>query len=282
MNGGTNQLSNQLSNAFYDANGNMTSGAGVTMAYDVANRVKSASPASGGTEYYGYSADNKRVWRLKADGVTEEWTLYRARGERLGVYQWGGLQEHFDNNGTWTGDTASFTPLRTSVWFDGRLVQENNTYVMGDRLGTNRAGGARFLPYGEETSSTANDRMKFGTYNRDGFTGLDYADQRYYASGNGRFAGTDRRWQGTSASRPQSWNRYSYVEGDPTNNSDPTGNFLLAYEEDPEPVSDPDLQLLFPGTGFGVLPAPKKQLGSASRYLPYSGACRVKVSRVHE
>ncbi len=82
---------NQLSNAFYDANGNMMSGAGVTMAYDVANRVRSASPASGGTEYYGYSAENKRVWRLKADGVTEEWTLYGARGERLGVYQWAGV-----------------------------------------------------------------------------------------------------------------------------------------------------------------------------------------------
>ena len=26
------------------------------------------------------------------------------------------------------------------------------------------------------------DREKFGTYNRDGFTGLDYADQRYYAA----------------------------------------------------------------------------------------------------
>ena len=214
---------NQLSNAFYDANGNMTSGSGVTMAYDVANRVKSASPTSGGTEYYGYSADNKRVWRLKADGVTEEWTLYGVRGERLGVYQWGGLQEHFDNNGNWTNDTASFSVLRTSVWFDGRLVQENGNWTMTDRLGTNRAGGARFLPYGEETSSTANDRTKFGTYNRDGFTGLDYADQRYYASSYGRFNTVDPSPESFHPTTPASWNRYSYVVGDPVNHSDRRG-----------------------------------------------------------
>ena len=215
---------NQLSNAYYDANGNMTSGAGVTMAYDVANRVKSASPASGGTEYYGYSADNKRVWRLKADGVTEEWTLYGVRGERLGVYQWAGLTEHFDGNGNWTNDTASFTQLRTSVWFDGRLVQENGNWVAGDRLGTNRAGGARFLPYGEETSSTANDRTKFGTYNRDSLTGLDYADQRYYASTYGRFNSPDPYGlRATQPKMPGSWDRYGYTHGDPVNFNDPHG-----------------------------------------------------------
>ena len=60
-----------------------------------------------------------------------------------------------------------------------------------DRLGTNRAGGARFYPYGDEITSTAGDRTKFGTYNRDSFTGLDYADQRMYASGYGRFATAD-------------------------------------------------------------------------------------------
>ena len=31
------------------------------------------------TEYYGYAPDNKRIYRLKADGVTEELTLYGAR-----------------------------------------------------------------------------------------------------------------------------------------------------------------------------------------------------------
>ncbi len=49
--------------------GNMVSGAGVTMVYDEANRIGSATPVSGGTEYYGYAPDNKRVYRRKTNGV---------------------------------------------------------------------------------------------------------------------------------------------------------------------------------------------------------------------
>ena len=40
-----------------------------------------------------------------------------------------------------------------------------------------------FYPYGEEKrTATANDRVKFGTYGRDGNTGLDYAENRYYST----------------------------------------------------------------------------------------------------
>jgi len=58
------------------------------------------------------------------------------------------------------------------------------TAVFADRLGTNRVFGARFYPYGDEITSpqTSSDRVKFATYTRDSFTGLDYADQRFYAS----------------------------------------------------------------------------------------------------
>ena len=53
--------------------------------------------------------------------------------------------------------------------------------------------------------------------------GLDYADQRMYASTYGRFNTPDPTHQGVSASDPTSWNRYSYTEGDPVNGNDPTG-----------------------------------------------------------
>ncbi len=42
-------------------------------------------------------------------------------------------------------------------------------------------------PYGDEITSTSSDREKFATYTRDFYTGLDYADQRFYASTYGRF-----------------------------------------------------------------------------------------------
>ena len=91
MNAGTNQpanLAGVLSNVGYDANGNLRSetnvatGSGLTMTYDEANRVASAT-VSGGTEYYGYAPDNKRIYKMHTDG-SEEWTFYGAKGGEAG------------------------------------------------------------------------------------------------------------------------------------------------------------------------------------------------------
>jgi RHS repeat-associated protein len=53
----------------------------------------------------------------------------------------------------------------------------------------------------------------------------DYATARYYVNRNGRFSSTDPF--GGSMTDPQRLNRYSYVENDPGNNSDPSGMFTL-------------------------------------------------------
>src|SRR5207245_1580187 len=58
-----NGATNRLTNAYYDANGNMTSGAGASLNYDDANRISLAQGVSGGVDYYGYNASNKRVYR---------------------------------------------------------------------------------------------------------------------------------------------------------------------------------------------------------------------------
>ena len=195
----------------------MLSGAGAGFTYDEANRATSATVTSGGTEYYGYAPDNKRIYRLKTDGQTEEFTFYGAQGERLGVYQQLGL------NGT-----PYFQPLRKTVWFAGRKIWEDQTSGTGgqvyeNRLKSNRNSGG-YYPYGEEISGTTNDRTKFGSYNRDSFTGFDYADQRFYASTYGRFSTVDPAAIG-DAKVPGSWNRYAYVLADPVNHSDKRGLF---------------------------------------------------------
>jgi RHS repeat-associated protein len=90
-----------------------------------------------------------------------------------------------------------------------------------DRLGSRDGNG--YFPYGEERGSpTTNDTYKFATYRRDQTTGLDYADQRYYASSLGRFLTPDPRSTATS-SDPSAWNKYVYVSGDPLNFNDPRG-----------------------------------------------------------
>lgn len=73
-----------------------------------------------------------------------------------------------------------------------------------------------YFPYGTEIGSgTAGNRNKFGTYHRDQTTGLDYADQRYFSAGRGRFLTPDPAGDG------QNW--YAYVGGDPVNLADPSG-----------------------------------------------------------
>jgi RHS repeat-associated protein len=68
-----------------------------------------------------------------------------------------------------------------------------------------------------------NDQVKFATYTRDAATGLDYADQRYYSSSFGRFTTPDPFKPSADPQNPTSWNRFTYVLGDPANKNDPQG-----------------------------------------------------------
>ena len=172
-----NAATNRLSSAYYDNNGNMTSGFGATFTFDESNRVATAAETSGGLEYYIYSADNKRVYRMSSGG-TEYWTFYGAFGEKLGVY-------------TYSSGTG-FVPHTSNIYFAGKLIVESGNPAYLDRAGTNKGvpngyGGissyTHYYPYGEEVgSATTNDHEKFATYTRDSYTGIDYADQRYYTS----------------------------------------------------------------------------------------------------
>jgi RHS repeat-associated protein len=228
-----NAATNQLGNAYYDLNGNMTSGAGATLTYDESNRMIAAQEVSGGKEYYGYDASNKRVYRVTASGQ-EQITLYGLQGEKLGVYAiqagsctWGSYY------GTGFPCVTGLTALSSNVWFAGKLIMDSGSAVAQDRLGTNRVSGARFYPYGDEITSTTNDREKFATYTRDSYTGLDYADQRFYASTYDRFNTPDPYQASGGPSDPGSWNRYSYVGGDPVNRLDPGGTcWITTYSSD--------------------------------------------------
>jgi RHS repeat-associated protein len=136
--------------------------------------------------------------------------------------------------------SLSFSMGTDSVWFGGRLVQKGGSSVPApDRLGSI----GRYLPYGEErtgqSGNPANGNEKFATYTRDGVTGLDYADQRWYAQGQGRFLTSDPYTDSATTSKPSKWNRYQYVTGDPLLRPDPTGldderTFCDVYPSSPE------------------------------------------------
>jgi RHS repeat-associated protein len=112
------------------------------------------------------------------------------------------------------------------------------TRIYSDRLGSTRAtetiqqyGGGwttrNYYPFGEEIGTpSANNAYKFASTYRDSATGLDYAVNRYYSSGTGRFLSADPYQASGGPADPQSWNHYAYVQNDPINWRDSSGTNL--------------------------------------------------------
>jgi RHS repeat-associated protein len=214
-------LTNHQNGQSYDANGNPT---GMYLRYDVENRM---TQGPGG--YYAYDHAGKRV--KKTVTGAEEFYFYGINGKRLATTVCTG-----EDDGT------GCQPRVYDVYFGGKLVKSRGAVVATDRLGSVRASSTgdqmTYYPYGEERTSTADGRDKFGTYMRDSVT-QDYADQRYYAVGMGRFGTPDP--SGAKSSKtgsPMSWNRYIYTYGDPVNMVDVTGAATCLEYGDPYECSD--------------------------------------------
>jgi RHS repeat-associated protein len=117
------------------------------------------------------------------------------------------------------------------MYFAGKLLRSNSKPVVLDRLGSVRAwidtsnsvNRIKYYPFGEERKVTYSNRKKFGTYLRDDFSGLDYAEQRYYSSALGRFITPDPYLGSIRLGNPDTWNRYAYVGNNPINYTDPHG-----------------------------------------------------------
>ncbi len=256
MNASFDPLTNRQNGLSYDANGNVTAnGAG----YDVENRLVGDS-----TALYVYDHAGKRV--QKRYQATEEYYFYGISGQKL-VTQVCQTTE----SGWGCGDR------QYNVYFGGKLVKSKGVVVVTERLGSVRANsnGERmsYYPYGEEKTSTADGREKFGTYTRDSAT-QDYADQRYYAVGMGRFNSADPS-SGSSADEPGSWNKYAHVQGDPVNFADPSGlNRLMCDTYDDEGrcagqgggggVHAYTNFVFFPSEGGGYVPQSTVFVGSPS------------------
>jgi len=210
---------NRIIGQYYDANGNQLSApalSGAALWYDAENRLTLATGIQ-----YAYDSRNKRIWKATFDGngnvSAQEVYFYGVDGQKLGTYSIGPFYY------TQSIVVMADSPTGLAQYFGGKRVD-----IFQDRLGSRRAGSQeRYYPYGEDgTNPLPNDQVKFATYTRDSATGLDYADQRYYANQFGRFMTPDPYKAGRGsgvAEDPQSWNRYSYTRNDPINRIDPRG-----------------------------------------------------------
>jgi len=213
----------------YDSAGNTTRDAeSRRFTYDAENKQTKVqtldvneNPVSTIGEYF-YDGDGKRVKKIGLDPTGQpELTVfvYDAGGKLIGEY----------SSVVQTGSSA-------------KTVYTTNDHLGSPRINTDATGQVisrhDYHPFGEEIARTGygsdNIRKQFTSYERDGETGLDYAQARYFAHGYGRFSSPDRLMAIGRASSPQTWNRYSYVGNNPLVFTDPTGLTWYSQQRDGE------------------------------------------------
>jgi RHS repeat-associated protein len=198
--------------------------------WDVENRmVQSVPDQLQGSISWTYDPWGKRIWKTVPNATGSgtstqcEFYYYGITGQRLETWSCG----YNDSNG---GDGSYWSSVQETYSYFGRRLIKINDWVAVDRLGSVRSTGSgperiSYYPWGEERTTTADGRIKFGTYVRDsGPNGQDYADQRYYNNLQGRFWSPDPGGIATAdPTDPGSWNRYAYAGDDPINYYDPDG-----------------------------------------------------------
>ncbi|MGB0911200.1 MAG: RHS repeat-associated core domain-containing protein, partial [Nitrospirales bacterium] len=211
----------------YDANGNMTSGAGRTIAYDHENRPTSITK-NGTTTNFLYDGDGGRAKKTVDDGRLTVETIY--------------ISELYVC-------TVTVSPSCAKMIFSGSqriaMVQINDgstSYFHPDHLGstsvlTDSHGVSEqdvaYYPYGETRTDTSTTTpvldiaYKYTGKEQDDSTGLYFYEARYYDPVLGRFISADTIVP--DPLDPQTLNRFSYVLNNPLKLIDPSGNISIGF-----------------------------------------------------
>jgi RHS repeat-associated protein len=224
----------------YDLSGNLTRGQNADgvwqkFEYDAAGRlVVIKNDSNNVLEEYKYGASRNRL--IKQDATERTY------------YAWGEQAVICEYKEPVTSSTPAYA--KSYVYAGIRLVStstktsstaETTRLHHPDRLGTGAISAPAIdeyaehstLPFGTalgwwETSSATN--QTFTSYDRSSGTGLDYAVNRTYSSGQGRFAQADPiGMAAASPGNPQSNNLYAYVQNSPTDSIDPSGLICITY-----------------------------------------------------
>ena len=146
--------------------------------------------------------------------------LYNAAGEFRKEY--GGPQQTDDGGvkyvlSDWQGST------RAIVGNTGHVQSRMDYSAFGESIGTGT--GVRTAQQGFSVSDSL--RQRYGLTERDEATGLDVTWFRKLENRGGRWTSPDPYNGSANIGNGQSWNRYSYVENQPTNYVDPSGLFMI-------------------------------------------------------
>jgi RHS repeat-associated protein len=177
--------------------------------------------------HYTCGASNQRLKSVD-NSITNRW------------YVWEGgkvIAEYNDASGavSWAKSYVYLGERLLATESTGVALQFHHPDRLGSRLVTNASDGSsageqETLPFGTALGAgiTGNKR-RFTSYNRSAITKLDYAVNRTYNAGLGRFTQVDPIGMGAvSLGTPQSLNLYAYCFNDLINHTDPDGLFFQA------------------------------------------------------
>ena len=124
-----------------------------------------------------------------------------------------------------------------------KVLRLHTDHLGSVRAITNSSGALvsvhNYFPFGGEISPMfSHNTHQYTGHERDRETGLDYMLARYYGDSLPRFLSPDPI--GGSPGRPQSWNRYAYVLGNPIKLVDPSGMYWAPGTPMPILPGDPN------------------------------------------
>ncbi len=193
----------------YDANGNMTSGAGRTIAYNYDN-MPSSITKSGTTATFVYDYVGQRV-KKTVSSVTTVYIgkLYECTSGVCTKYIFGGSNR--------------IASKKSSTVYYYHTDHLGSSSIITDSAGS-KVEELYYYPYGGTRidSGSISVKHKYTSQELDGETGLYNYGARYYDPILGRFISADTIVQ--NFSDPQTLNRYSYARNNPVIYIDPSGH----------------------------------------------------------
>jgi RHS repeat-associated protein len=206
----------------YDAEGNLTSNPESQLfQYNAENKqVQVQNTSNGSSANYYYDGNGKRV--KKVVGNQETIFVYNAFGKLVAEYT---TNQAITAEGTKYLTTDALESVRVITNAIGKVISRHDYMPFGEEAASGTGGRTQAQGYLTNSSGIRQDGVsrQFTGYERDIESGLDFAQNRYFAGKHGRFTSVDPLTSSADTKNPQTLNRYTYALNSPYEFTDPLG-----------------------------------------------------------